>query len=157
MRSEGEMIEAMKQALEALEAGDWYISQLEPFVYSADEEGTHEERSKVQLAIAALRAAIASATINETETVEPVAWMYTPQYDGDRRFITRYQFDLSTYTSEKVCPLYTHPPRREWVGLTDEGVRQAAQAMDAEPLADGWKELVKFARAIEAKLKEKNT
>jgi hypothetical protein len=29
--------------------------------------------------------------------------------------------------------------------------------MDAEPLADGWEELVKFARAIEAKLKEKNS
>ena len=45
---------------------------------------------------------------------------------------------------------------REWVGLTDEEMRQAAQAMDAEPLAEGWKELVKFARAIEAKLREKN-
>ena len=46
---------------------------------------------------------------------------------------------------------------REWVGLTDEEMRQAAQAMDAEPLAEGWKELVKFARAIEAKLREKNS
>jgi len=48
------------------------------------------------------------------------------------------------------------PPRREWAGLTDEEMRQAAQAMDAEPLAEGWKELIKFARAIEAKLREKN-
>ena len=48
------------------------------------------------------------------------------------------------------------PPQREWQELTDEDMRQAAQAMDAEPLAQGWRELVKFARAIEAKLKEKN-
>ena len=52
--------------------------------------------------------------------------------------------------------LYTHPPRREWRSLTEEEKRKCAQAMDAEPLAEGWPELVKFARAIEAKLKEKN-
>jgi hypothetical protein len=46
---------------------------------------------------------------------------------------------------------------RKWVGLTDEEMRQASQAMDAEPLAEGWKELIKFARAIEKALKEKNT
>ena len=33
--------------------------------------------------------------------------------------------------------------------LTDEQMRECAQAMDAEPLAEGWRELVKFARAIE--------
>jgi len=43
---------------------------------------------------------------------------------------------------------YTHPPKRD--PLTDEEMRQAANAMDAEPLAEGWKELIKFARAIEA-------
>ena len=47
--------------------------------------------------------------------------------------------------------------KRKWVGLTDEEMRQASQAMDAEPLAEGWKELIKFARAIEKALKEKNT
>ena len=48
-------------------------------------------------------------------------------------------------------------PKREWVGLTDEEMRECAQAMNAEPLAEGWTELIKLARAIEAKLKEKNT
>ena len=33
--------------------------------------------------------------------------------------------------------------------LTDEEMRECAQAMDAEPLAEGWSELIKFARAIE--------
>ncbi len=47
-------------------------------------------------------------------------------------------------------------PQREWQGLTDEEMREAAQIMDAEPLAEGWKELIKFASAIEAKLREKN-
>lgn len=43
-------------------------------------------------------------------------------------------------------------PKREWVGLTDEDVD--AMAMDADGLPNSHLE---FARAIEAKLKEKNT
>ena len=39
------------------------------------------------------------------------------------------------------------PPKREWVGLTDEEINAAASTQS-------WKS---FARAIEAKLKEKNT
>lgn len=46
--------------------------------------------------------------------------------------------------------------KHPWVGLTDEDYRECAQAMDAEPLSEGWRELQKFARAVEAKLKEKN-
>jgi len=42
--------------------------------------------------------------------------------------------------------LYTTPPKREWVGLTDED-EIPWDGVDAES----------FARAIEAKLKEKNT
>jgi hypothetical protein len=53
--------------------------------------------------------------------------------------------------------LYTTPPKREWVGLTDEQYQNCAQAMDAEPLVEGWIELIKFARAIDAKLRELNT
>ena len=54
----------VKQALEALESGDWYINQLEQIVYSADDAGTHEERAKVQAAITALRAALAQQQAN---------------------------------------------------------------------------------------------
>ena len=45
----------LRQALEALEAGDWYIDQLEMIVYSADDTGINGERAKVQAAITALR------------------------------------------------------------------------------------------------------
>ena len=41
---------------------------------------------------------------------------------------------------------YTAPPRREWVGLTDEDMVMCESEED-----------VRFVRAIEAKLKEKNT
>jgi hypothetical protein len=48
-------------------------------------------------------------------------------------------------------PLYTAPPKREWVGLTDEEVMLV---MDDVLEGGGWLDV---ARAIEAKLKEKNT
>ncbi len=46
--------------------------------------------------------------------------------------------------------LYTHPPRREWLGLTEEEI----YPLYSEPSSDA--EMVEFARAIEAALKEKN-
>jgi hypothetical protein len=47
-------------------------------------------------------------------------------------------------------PLYTHPPRREWQGLTEEEI----YPLYSEPSSDA--EMVEFARAIEALAKEKN-
>lgn len=47
-------------------------------------------------------------------------------------------------------PVYTVPPAIDRNPLTDEEMRGCAQAMDSEPLAEGWPELIKFARAIEA-------
>ena len=44
---------------------------------------------------------------------------------------------------------FTAPTPRK--PLTDEEMRECAQAMNAEPLAEGWPELIKFARAIENK------
>jgi hypothetical protein len=42
---------------------------------------------------------------------------------------------------------YTTPPKKEWVGLTDEEIKNSMQGHNTQ---------VDFARAIEAKLKEKN-
>jgi hypothetical protein len=43
-------------------------------------------------------------------------------------------------------PLYTTPPQRTWVGLTDEEINTAASVQSWKP----------FAKAIEAKLRSKN-
>ncbi len=83
---------------------------------------------------------------NVDETVkcrqEPVAWMFVNE-DGECE-----QIEYGpVFDDPGVTPLYTAPPQREWVGLTDE---------DMEALflnEDG----VRFARYIEAKLREKNT
>jgi hypothetical protein len=48
-----------------------------------------------------------------------------------------------------TVPLYTAPPQREWQGLTDEEIDAAADEYEQTDFA--------FARAIEYRLKEKNT
>jgi hypothetical protein len=75
---------------------------------------------------------------------EPVASIYVT-IGGDREF------------DDWRCPLpvggnllYAHPPRREWRGLTEEEI----YPLYSEPSSDA--EMVDFARAIEAALKEKN-
>lgn len=105
-------------------------------------ELTADRMQKQRDAITALRAAIAEASGQDVQQ-EMDCYGDGNVYRGQRSADSQIQTILV-------------PPRREWAGLTDEEMRQAAQAMDAEPLAEGWKELIKFARAIEAKLKEKN-
>ena len=48
--------------------------------------------------------------------------------------------------------LYTNPPQREWVGLTEEEIRDCL-GPEAVRIPPGWSKLT---RAIEAKLKERN-
>jgi hypothetical protein len=54
-------------------------------------------------------------------------------------------------------PLFTAPPKKQWVGLTDEEIDDLSylsQKIDEGNAA--WFDRCGFARAIEAKLKEKN-
>ena len=68
---------------------------------------------------------------------KPVAWM---DADGN----------VSDNNDHKFfpIPLYTTPPQRTWVGLTDEQIYE---------IHENSSNLMEFTRAIEAKLKEKNT
>jgi len=87
---------------------------------------------------------------------EPVAWMFTNQ-------------EGSEYCSERDdrvgiwTPLYIPPPRREWVGLTEEEIESCNQTTTdwGAPCVWLWDDAleeggIQFARAIEAKLREKN-
>ena len=57
---------------------------------------------------------------------------------------------------EDRVPVYTAPPKRQWVGLTDEDISEIEDEYIVDyriPAGSAWN----FAQAIEAKLKEKNT
>jgi hypothetical protein len=70
---------------------------------------------------------------------KPVAW----QFLGSAHF--RRKIPAGS-PARHWDPLYAAPPKREWVGLTDDEIEHIA---DSE-----WEEA--FVRMIEAKLKEKN-
>ena len=53
---------------------------------------------------------------------------------------------------DQLVPLYTAPPQREWVGLTDEEIREGNK--DSWVTRQAWESAAWWA---EAKLKEKNT
>jgi hypothetical protein len=90
---------------------------------------------------------------------EPVAWMYD-WTTSEGEFIQNWTTseaeslrDTEPNIISNVRPLYTNPPQRTWVGLTDE---------DLKLLSAEWRIVYgswvgDFAKDIEAKLKEKNT
>jgi hypothetical protein len=82
---------------------------------------------------------------------EPVA--YIDHVSGKPKFIKGY-----VVQTDYDIPLYTAPPRKPWVGLTDDEMHKIID--DCTPDDAAQEELNDFARAIfdaQAKLKEKNT
>jgi len=79
---------------------------------------------------------------------EPVAWI-TPDGEG-------FRIRFSAPTNDVPLgwdALYTTPSKREWVGLTYEEIEelfQSAAGADEETV-------IRFARLIESKIKQKNT
>jgi hypothetical protein len=87
-------------------------------------------------------------SIAELESQEPVATV-TSETGADITMSWWHEPALPIGTK-----LFTHPPRRTWVGLTDEDISSVimkVQEMYHRPPIEI------FARGIEAKLKEKNT
>ena len=129
------MIEAMKQALEAL--------------YPISHNSTDDYRGQADKAITSLRQAIREHAMYEVQRLgqeieqEPVA---EARFDGTLHWLEPYGIGLHRFQG----PLYTHPPQRTWVGLTDEEIDKTHETQV-------WDARRSYARAIEAKLKEKNT
>jgi hypothetical protein len=103
-------------------------------------EGGGDSWRLVGPAIDALKAAL------EQPGQEPVAWMVYTE-DGKSAYVTDNPHDL--VGAYKAFALYTHPPRREWRGLSEEEMKSTC--------ADAWSyDPYVIARDIEAKLKELN-
>ena len=141
-------IEAMKLALEALEE---YQEKGAPFM-SCDS------------AVNVLRQAI-----EEAEKQEPVAWQerqarrmkdgvvteWTNWYPCRYRTIDEARAEACDHIPYEWRPLYTHPPKREWVSLTEEEIQELHYQIKVKCIGAYRTEDVY--RAIEAKLREKNT
>ena len=121
------MKEALKLALEALEMFCEHGAILRPI----------ETRDAIKEALAQ----------PEQEPVAYGMWDTMLGYGG-RMMMVR----LDKGQDGCTVPLYATPPQRTWVGLTDEEV---LKFRDIVPNTLGY-DLIEFAQAIEAKIKEKN-
>jgi hypothetical protein len=85
---------------------------------------------------------------------EPVAWI-TNGGKGELWWYQSSKFDEEGNLigpNPDDIPLYAAPPKKEWVGLTDQEINSVCYKRD---WTAPWTDLA-FARAIEAKLKERN-
>lgn len=88
---------------------------------------------------------------------EPVAWRRSNWSGSDDDYVYRdYDDPLLNTKGENVGePLYTAPPKREWVGLTNEERNDClVEADPCEALAEP--EARQLMEEVESKLKEKN-
>lgn len=156
--------EVMQMALDALEKlnkDGWILADFEDEVYSSIEA--------LQTALAQSEAMLTQdEQRGSDEPQEPVAWrwLYAGKPEGDQCF-SMPSPDAYIVARAAACEfprtvqyLYTAPPQRKWQGLTDEEVKRlykesrqpgGAVVRTAEQLFET------TCRAIEAKLKEKNT
>ena len=122
--------EALKLALEALEA-----LEADPLEMVADVDG--------HMVFLKDKAIIAIKEAMTQPEQEPLAWIST----GPASMI-HWTADKPAYGDDWV-PLYTTPPQRTWVGLSDEEIETLIHRFDGDPhtLLD----------EVNARLKDKNT
>ena len=134
------MSDLKKVAQQALEALMWHDEGMRT---RADSE-----------AITALRAALAQ---QEQEPVE----IKPPNPEGATQCIVRWFAEtpagwVGAWDREALERFTAHPPRREWRGLTEEGLAEIARQEQLLLVCDDLDALREIARAIEAALRSKN-
>jgi len=95
------------------------------------------------------------------EKQEPVAWRFRSGTWFNREVQWRYIDTLDGAEGLRgLQPLYTAPPKREWVGLTANEIWQCNKAKSGSAvefhICSAHQNVEDFAESIEAKLKEKN-
>jgi hypothetical protein len=96
--------------------------------------------------ITAIKAAL------EQPEPEPVAWM-----NKHGACISAVFKDVEANADEYNIPLYTTPPKREWVGLTDEERIEIRSKVQVYTAMENIQYGLAVQHATEAKLKELNT
>ena len=135
--------EALKLALKkAFDLGKRYWQQANSDFTSQWRKSDVTLASFNQLVEDTIRDALAEQPAQQQE---PVAWMYVNK-DGECEQI---EFG-EAFDDPSVTLLYTAPPKREWIWLTEEEI-VVCGGMDG---ADNW--VFEFANALQIKLREKN-
>ena len=137
------MSDLRKVAEMALESWGFFFSQAHPeivgLMYGNDWAKIAKERTE------ALRQALAQPEQEPVGyvTIETISsWAKVPS--------------IKWFKKPTQGPLYTAPPKREWVGLTDSEVIEMAKASDIWG-GDISRAILEFAASIEIKLEEKNS
>ena len=131
-----------------------------------------KEIKQINKASNALRSALEQPDHTEQplEMGAPVAWIFTWYEIANDRYVRRIIDceERPNIPGYDLIPLYTAPPKRKWQGLTDEEIEDEWERITGHSIFGGDKaegramylapdEVTEFTRAIEAKLKEKNT
>ena len=124
-------IEVMKQALDALKK-------------AKDDADNYLVTSQQDVRIMGHIVSLIEAELAKPEQ-EPVAWMVRDQVDGCR-YPSALKNPAGSINGESQ-PLYTAPPRKEWVGLTSEEINHYNSRLSGSGVAE----------EIQAKLRERNT
>ena len=87
---------------------------------------------------------------------DPVAWAHHSTFKNLNSFEqSRYSATLAKKQTNACCiPLYTTPPQRTWVGLTDKEIDELWMSHHDD--FGNALSAIDYERAIEAKLKERN-
>jgi hypothetical protein len=168
-------VKVMKQVLESFEELVGLMDDTIVGTYKPDSFTTQPALKS----ITDLRKAIEQAEqAEQAEKQEPVAWMWQHDETGRTGFVDTWQVENGWLANNQRCklvyPLYTAPAppvaqsAREWVSLTDEELIEAEDT--GEKSYRRWKSSIRgnmvmpqdslqwhISRAIESKLKEKNT
>ena len=126
-------VEAMKAAVGQFE---YILERINRDIIPHDGDEFHETLTGLRQAI------------KQAEKQKPFAWIpHDFAEDPSSIIYSENEANRLRAKGAEITPLYTAPPMREWQGLT------VKEIFDAYNSGQG---LAEFARAIEAKLKEKN-
>jgi len=144
-------IEAMKQAVEAFEAIKKYVTDDRAMPENWD--AYHEEE---YYALEALRQAIEQA--EKQELAVQHLWECLGRWSSYLAVNgTKANMAPPNWLLDAVKAATSQSPKREWVGLTDEKIKDMYnKAINETATVSQFVMFKTFARAIEAKLKEKN-
>ena len=145
-------LDVLKQALEVLEINLIFLKNVKPF--KGQEDLAADCISMTEEMVTSLRQAIEKAKEQEPVAMQMDVIVGNLVREGINKHRAReLAVHFITHTSPPTqCH---HCSQRQWVGLTDEEIDQCFFA--SEKGQDGSEFRRAFARAIEAKLKEKNT